>query len=105
MVTHEIIGDDMQAVVITLGAGDEIRAEAGAMTYMTDGITMDARMTGGLLGGLKRAVLAHESLFLTYFTCGAAAGKEAFSAPYPAKIIRFPQQSSAILCQRDAVLC
>ena len=51
MITHEIIGDDMQAVVITLAAGDEVRAEAGAMTYMTDGIEMDARMTGGILGG------------------------------------------------------
>ena len=54
MITHEIIGDDMQAVVVSLGSGDEIRAEAGAMTYMTDGIEMDARMPGGLLGGLKR---------------------------------------------------
>ena len=51
MISHEIIGDDMQAVVVTLAAGDEIRAEAGAMTYMTDGIDMDARMEGGILGG------------------------------------------------------
>ena len=47
MITHDIIGDDMQAVVITLAAGDEGRAEAGATTYMTDGIEMDARMEGG----------------------------------------------------------
>ena len=38
MITHEIIGDDMQAVIITLAAGEEVRAEAGAMTYMPDGI-------------------------------------------------------------------
>ncbi len=63
MITHEIIGDDMQAVVLTMGAGDEVRAEAGAMTFMTEGITMDARMTGGLLGGLKRKFLAGASLF------------------------------------------
>lgn len=50
MITREIIGDDMQAAVL-LGSGDEIRAEAGAMTYMTDGIEMDARMPGGSLGG------------------------------------------------------
>ena len=105
MITHEIIGDDMQAVVVSLQTGDEIRAEAGAMTYMTDGISMDARLTGGLLGGLKRKLLAGESLFLTYFKCDASAGKVAFSAPYPGKIIRFPLQSSAILCQRDAFLC
>jgi uncharacterized protein (AIM24 family) len=31
MITHEIIGDGMEAVVITLAA-EEVRAEAGAMT-------------------------------------------------------------------------
>ncbi len=105
MITHEIIGDDMQAVVMSMSAGDEIRAEAGAMTYMTDGIEMDARMTGGILGGLTRKLLAGESLFLTYFTCAAATGRVAFSAPYPGKIIRFPLQSSAMICQRGSFLC
>lgn len=105
MITHEIIGDDMQAVVVSLQAGDEIRAEAGAMTYMTDGIAMDARMTGGLLGGLKRKLLAGESLFLTYFTCQVPSGKVAFSAPFPGKILQIPLQNSSVLCQRDAFLC
>ena len=67
MITHEIVGDDMQAVIITIAAGDEVRAEAGAMTFMTDGIEMDARLEGGLLGGFKRKLLAGESLFLTFF--------------------------------------
>ena len=105
MISHEIIGDDMQAVVVSMATGDEIRAEAGAMTYMTDGIDMDARMPGGILGGLTRKFLAGESLFLTYFTCTTASGKVAFSAPYPGKIIRFPLQASAIVCQRGSFLC
>jgi uncharacterized protein (TIGR00266 family) len=105
MISHEIIGDDMQAVVISMSAGDEVRAEAGAMTYMTDGIQMDARLQGGLLGGLKRKFLAGESLFLTFFRCAAPSAKVAFSGPYPGKIIRMPLQNSAVLCQRDAFLC
>src|SRR5262252_1127885 len=104
MITHEIIGDDMQAVILTMAAGDEVRAEAGAMTFMTDGITMDARMQGGLLGGLKRKFLAGESLFLTFFRCTTPAGRVAFSAPYPGKIIRMPLANSAILCQRGSFL-
>jgi uncharacterized protein (TIGR00266 family) len=104
MITHDIIGDDMQAVVLTLGAGDEIRAQAGAMTYMTDGITMDARMDGGLMAGLRRAV-AGQSLFLTFFRCAAPGGKVAFSAPYPGKIITLPLANTAVLCQRDSFLC
>ena len=105
MITHEIIGDDMQAVVITMAAGDEVRAEAGAMTYMTDGITMDARMEGGILGGLKRKLLAGESLFLTFFRCSVPSAKVAFAGPYPGKIIRMPLSHSAVLCQRDSFLC
>lgn len=53
MITHEILGDDMQAVVLTLGGGDVVRAEAGALMFMNDSIEMDAKMDGGLLGGLK----------------------------------------------------
>src|SRR5581483_7995741 len=105
MITHEIIGDDMQAVVLSMTAGDEVRAEAGAMTFMTDGVQMDARMQGGLLGGLKRKLLAGESLFLTFFRCTAANARIAFSGPYPGKILRMPLQNSAILCQRDSFLC
>src|SRR5216110_3025088 len=105
MISHQIIGDDMQAVVITMAAGDEVRAEAGAMTYMTDGIEMDARMEGGLLGGLKRKFLAGESLFLTYFRSSVQGAKVAFSGPYPGKILRMPLSNSAVLCQRDSFLC
>ena len=60
MIAHEILGDDMQALVLTLGGGDVVRAEAGALMYMTDNVEMDARMDGGLLGGLKRKLLAGE---------------------------------------------
>src|SRR4030095_9930315 len=79
MINHEIIGDDMQAVILTLGAGDEVRAEAGAMMFMTDAIEMDARMEGGLLGGLKRKLLAGESFFLTHFRAVGQAGRVAFA--------------------------
>jgi uncharacterized protein (TIGR00266 family) len=105
MVTHEIIGDDMQAVILTLGAGDEVRAEAGAMMYMTDGVEMDAKMEGGFLGGLKRKFLSGESFFITYFRCNSAAGKVAFAGPYPGKIIPLELRGQSILCQKDSFLC
>jgi uncharacterized protein (TIGR00266 family) len=105
MVQHEIIGDDMQAVILTLAAGDSVRAEAGAMMYMTDGITMDAKMEGGLLGGLKRKLLAGESFFITHFTCTRPTGKVAFAGPHPGKIIPMQLTSQSVLCQSDAFLC
>ena len=105
MITHEIIGDDMQAVVLTMGGGDVVRAEAGALMYMTDAVEMDAKMDGGILGGLKRKFLAGESLFITYFKGTSAGAKVAFAGPYPGKIILMPLQNSAVLCQRDSFLC
>jgi uncharacterized protein (TIGR00266 family) len=104
MITHEIIGDDMQAVVLTMARGDVVRAEAGAMMYMTDGINMDAKMTGGLLGGLKRKLLAGESLFLTYFECqaGQAASR---SRGRTGKIDPVELKGQELMCQRDAFLC
>ena len=106
MITHEILGDDMQAVVMTMAPGDVVRAEAGALMFMTDTVDMEAKMEGGLLGGLKRKLLAGESLFITFFKATGAAARVAFAGPYPGKIIHIPlagQQS--LLCQRDAFLC
>jgi len=105
MITHEILGDDMQAVVLTLAQGDVVRAEAGALMYMTDAIEMDAKMDGGLLGGLKRKLLAGESLFITYFKGTSAGAKVAFAGPYPGKIIHIDLAGQPVLCQRDAFLC
>jgi uncharacterized protein (TIGR00266 family) len=106
MLEHEIIGDDMQAVIVTMGAGDVIRAEAGAMMYMTDGIEMDARMEGGLLGGLKRKLLSGESFFITYFRSGRAGSRVAFAGPFPGKILPIDIAADRpLLCQKDAFLC
>jgi uncharacterized protein (TIGR00266 family) len=106
MITHEILGDDMQAIVMTLGPGDVVRAEAGALMYLTDGVEMDAKMDGGLLGGLKRKLLAGESLFITYFKGTTAGSRVAFAGPYPGKIIHITLGGQQpVLCQRDAFLC
>ena len=85
MITDEIIGDDMQAVVLTLGVGDVVRAEAGALMYMTEAVEMDGKMDGGLLGGLKRKLLAGESLFITYFRGAGAGARWRLPGPIPAR--------------------
>jgi uncharacterized protein (TIGR00266 family) len=104
LITHEIIGDDMQAVILSLSSGDAVRAEAGAMMFMTDSIEMDAKMEGGLLGGLKRKLLAGESFFITHFRALSGPGKVAFAGPYPGKIVALDLQNQQLLCQKDAFL-
>ena len=115
---YEILGDDIQIVEIELDPGEVVIAEAGAMNYIEDGITFEAKMGDGteadagimgkLLGAGKRA-LTGESIFLTHFTNNDRTSKRrvAFSAPYPGKIIpvNLGEIGGELLCQKDAFLC
>ncbi len=115
-VDYEIHGDDMQIVEVELDPGEVVIAEAGAMNYMDDGITFEAKMGDGsnpsegfmgkLFGAGKR-ILTGESLFLTHFTNkGSGKKRVAFAAPYPGKIMAMDMSSMGeLLCQKDAFLC
>ncbi len=116
-IDYEIHGDDMQIVSIELDPNETVIAEAGAMNWMDDGITYEAR-TGdgskpdqGLFGKLMdmgKRVITGESLFITHFTNHGNGKKEvAFAAPYPGKIIPLDlgEIGGEILCQKDAFLC
>jgi len=107
VIDYKIFGDDMQMVEIELDPGEGVRAEAGALTYMEDGIEMQTGTGGGLFRGLKRMVTG-ESFFITSFVNNARGkSRVAFGAPYPGKVI--PLDLSAMggrfLCQKDSFLC
>lgn len=107
VIDYKIFGDDMQTVEIELDPGEAVRAEAGAMMYMENGIEMQTGTGGGIFSGLKR-MFTGESFFITSFMhTGQGKGHVAFAAPYPGKII--PLDLGALggqfLCQKDAFLC
>ena len=116
-VDYELFGDDMQTVEVELDPGETVIAEAGAMNWMEDGITFEAKMGDGsqpdqgIMGRLldvgKRA-LTGEALFMTHFTNqGKGKKRVAFSAPYPGKIIPVDMAGvgGELICQKDAFLC
>ncbi len=45
-IDHELVGDDMQAVIIRLDPDEMVKAEADAMMYMTRGIQMNTGTFG-----------------------------------------------------------
>jgi uncharacterized protein (TIGR00266 family) len=116
-VDHEIFGDDMQIVEVELDPGETVIAEAGAMNYMEDGITFEARMgdgsqaNEGVMGKLLnvgKRVLTGESIFMTHFTNDSHGKKRvSFAAPYPGKIIPYDlgKRGGELICQKDAFLC
>jgi uncharacterized protein (TIGR00266 family) len=59
---------------VTLGPGEQVRAESGAMMATSAGIAVEASTQGGVLKGLKRSVLGGESLFITTYTAPASGG-------------------------------
>jgi len=104
-IDYRIVGDDMQAVIITLDPGEAVQAEAGAMMFMEEEIAMNTGTGGGLLKGVKR-ILAGESFFITTFANQSKIRRSvSFSAPYPGKILAVDLKQGNLLCQRDAYLC
>jgi uncharacterized protein (AIM24 family) len=80
-IDFDIIGNDMQLVEIELDPEESVRAEAGAMMYMSSGIEMQTSTGGGLFRGLKRMV-SGESFFITSFSNkGEGKQRVAFAAP------------------------
>ncbi|MCI0521332.1 MAG: TIGR00266 family protein [Chloroflexi bacterium] len=107
VIDYKIFGDDLQLVEIELDPGEGVRAEAGTMTYMEDGIDMQTGTGGGIMKGLKRIVTG-ESFFITAFTNSAQKrSRVAFAAPYPGKIIPLDLAGlgGRFLCQKDSFLC
>jgi uncharacterized protein (TIGR00266 family) len=115
-VDYEIIGHDMQIVEVELDPGETVIAEAGALTYMDEGIDFQTRMgdgsnpSEGLMGKLlavgKRA-LTGESVFMTHFTNrGHGKQRVSFAAPYPGQIVplELDQLGGRFVCQKDAFL-
>jgi uncharacterized protein (TIGR00266 family) len=59
---------------VTLGPGEQIRAESGAMMATSAGVSIESSTQGGVLKGLKRSFLGGESLFITTYTAPAGGG-------------------------------
>ena len=118
-IDYEIIGHEMQVAEIELDPGESVVAEAGAMMYMDEGISLDTifgdgsdrSSSNGLMGklmGAGKRLLTGESLFMTLFTNqGYGKQRVAFAAPYPGKIIPMDlsEYGNELICQKDCFLC
>lgn len=116
VIDYEIVGEDLQAVVVTLDPGEAVVAEAGAMMFMQDGVEMGTslsmkRDSPGMLGKLFEAgkrMLTGDSFFVTFFTNNSPQRREcAFAAPYPGRVIpvELGDHGGTLICQKDSFLC
>lgn len=115
-VDYEIIGHDIQMVEVGLDPDEGVIAEAGAMTYMEEGISFETRMGDGSnpdqgvfgkLFSVGKRLVTGESMFMTHFTNDSDSwAKVAFSAPVPGSVLAVDLQKvgGEIICQRDSFL-
>ncbi len=116
IIDYRIIGDDLQAVVVTLDPQEAVVAEAGAMMFMDPDIEMGTSLSmsgqeSGLFGKLFKAgrrVVTGESFFITMFANAGQQRREVgFAAPYPGHVVpvELADHGGQIICQKDAFLC
>ncbi len=113
LIEHTILGNDMQAVEVTLQPGQELVAEASTLLAMDEGISFEARVgdgsskSGGLMGALGRAVTG-AGVFLTHFENGGSGpAKVSFAANSPGRIvpIHLPDWGNVIKVEHSGFLC
>src|SRR3954467_14034729 len=118
VIDYQIKGESIQIVEVELDPMETVIAEAGAMLFMEDGITFEAKMGDGSVANqglfdkllsVGSRVLTGESLFMTHFTNnGNRKAKVAFSAPYPGTVIPVDLSQSpnnVLIVQKDGFLC
>ena len=96
---------------VDLQPGEKIVAESGAMVAMTENMKIKTSSRGGVLKGLKRAVLGGESFFQNTYWPEGAPGRIHFAAGAPGDIIQTTLQpgetmmmmSTAFICSTETV--
>ena len=108
-VASKIEGNESQIVTITLEPGQVLRAESGAMMFMTDGITMETTTGGGMSAGFKR-MLTGQNVFISdyrYDGPPGTYGQVGLGTDFPSKILRLSveEYGGKLVCQKGALLC
>lgn len=107
-VASKIEGNESQIVTIELRPGEVLRAESGALLYMTDGVEMNTTTGGGLSAGFQRMLTGQNFFVSDYtYTKETGVGKVALGTDFPSKILRLnvPEYGGKLICQKGALLC
>jgi uncharacterized protein (TIGR00266 family) len=102
---YDLQGTTMQILNLEVDRGETIVSESGRLIYMSDNVSMDTKMKGGLWSSIKRK-FAGESFFLVHFTSQGGNGIVSFGSEFPGKIIPLEiKKGEEIISQKDAFLC
>ncbi len=100
----EIKGTPLPVVIMSLEAGEQIKTDKGAMSWMSPNMEMSTNAGGGVGKALGR-MLTGESMFQNIYTCKGGQGMLACSSSFPGEIlpIRISPENT-IIAQKSAFL-
>mgnify|MGYP001137850377 FL=1 len=103
---YQIIGDTMPAVEVVFDApGESMYTQSGGMAWMSEGITMDSNMKGGLGKSIGR-MFAGESLFMATYRAERAGSMVAFASTVAGEVLPVDiGLNGGLICQKGAFLC
>ena len=100
---YEIKGNQLPVVIVTLDANETIHTEAGAMSWMSEGIVMKTN-AGGSVGKAFSRLFSGESMFQNTYTASKDGDFIAFSSSFPGEIIAIDVKEKPIIAQKSAFL-
>lgn len=103
---YQVLGDTMPAVEVRFDvAGESMYTQSGGMAWMSEGITMDSNMRGGLGKSIGR-MFSGESLFMATYKAEKPDAMIAFASTVAGEILPIDIGTSGpMICQKGAFLC
>lgn len=103
---YQVLGDTMPAVEVRFdAAGESMYTQSGGMAWMSEGITMDSNMRGGLGKSIGR-MFSGESLFMATYKAEKPDAMIAFASTVAGEILPIDiGASGTMICQKGAFLC
>ena len=107
-ISAKIEGEESQVAIVELQQGETLRAESGAMLFMTHGVEMNTDLQG--VSSAFSRMMTGQNVFLTDFTYNGGDGKVGtvgLGTDFPSKILRLSLEDydrSTLICQRGAYM-
>lgn len=103
---YQVIGDTMPAVEVTFDQpGESMFTQSGGMAWMSEGISMDSNMRGGLGKSLGR-MFTGESVFMATYRAERPGASIAFASTVAGEVLPVDiGASGGLIAQKGAFLC
>ncbi|EKO08309.1 TIGR00266 family protein [Leptospira interrogans] len=89
---------------VKLSPGQTIKAESGAMVYMTPGIDVETKMGSGFLSAISRRFFGGESFFFNVFKASVTGGEIGLAPELPGDIVGIDLTDTGLIVESGAYL-